>query len=49
MRELITLACGKCQRRNYHTARNKKQHTNRLELNKFCRWCRGYTVHKETK
>ena len=46
---MATLACAKCQRRNYHTTRNKKLHADRLELKKFCRWCRGYTLHKETK
>ncbi|MEK7764893.1 MAG: 50S ribosomal protein L33 [bacterium] len=49
MREQITLACGQCKRRNYHTMKNKKLHTDRMEIRKFCRWCHGYTMHKETK
>ncbi len=49
MRELITLECGQCRRRNYSTRRNKKLHTDRLELKKFCRFCRAHTLHKETK
>ncbi|MBI1953106.1 MAG: 50S ribosomal protein L33 [Candidatus Omnitrophica bacterium] len=49
MRELITLECGKCRKRNYSTRRNKKLHTDRLEIKKFCRSCRAHTPHKETK
>jgi large subunit ribosomal protein L33 len=49
MRVIITLACGECKRRNYVTTKNKKTHPDRLELNKFCRTCRGYQSHKETK
>ena len=45
----ITLVCGSCQRRNYHTSKNKKNVTDRLQLNKYCRWCRKHTPHKETK
>lgn len=49
MRVIITLACGECKRRNYVTTKNKKTHPDRLELNKFCRTCRSYHAHKETK
>ena len=45
----ITLACAECQRRNYHTTKNKKNVTDRLELSRFCKWCRKHTLHKETK
>ena len=47
--EQATLACTDCQRRNYHTSKNKKTVTARLELRKYCRWCRKHTSHKETK
>ena len=47
--DLITMACGECQRRNYHTTKNKKNVTDRLELRKYCKWCRKHTAHKETK
>ncbi|MBI4574604.1 MAG: 50S ribosomal protein L33 [candidate division NC10 bacterium] len=49
MREVITLACGECKRRNYSTTKNKRNTTDRLELSKYCRWCRKHTVHRETK
>ena len=49
MRELMTLACTKCDQRNYSSSKNKKLHPDRLELKKFCRFCRTHTLHKETK
>ena len=49
MREIITLACGECKRRNYSTTKNKRNTTDRLELSKYCRWCRKHTLHRETK
>ncbi|MFA5561914.1 MAG: 50S ribosomal protein L33 [Eubacteriales bacterium] len=49
MRVRITLACSTCKQRNYETMKNKKTHPDRIELNKFCRFCRKHTPHKETK
>ena len=49
MREIITLACGERKRRNYSTTKNKRNTTDRLELSKYCRWCRKHTPHRETK
>ena len=49
MRDIITLACQECKRRNYSTTKNKKKTTERLELSKFCRVCRKHTAHRETK
>jgi len=49
MRDIISLACTECKRRNYSTTRNKKKSSERLELKKYCPWCRTHTVHKETK
>jgi large subunit ribosomal protein L33 len=48
-RELVTLACTECKRRNYTTTRNKKVTTDRLEIKKFCRFDRKRTVHKEVR
>ena len=45
----ILLACTECKRRNYATVKNKKNTTGRVELKKFCPWCRTYTVHRETR
>ena len=48
-REMITLACEVCKQRNYNTTKNKKNDPERLELKKYCRFCRKQTNHKETK
>ena len=49
MRDNIQLACGECKRRNYTSTRNKKLQTERLEVKKFCKFCRRHTQHKEVK
>ncbi len=49
MRDKITLACTECKQRNYGTFKNKKKQTERIELRKFCKFCREHTKHKETK
>lgn len=48
-REIITLACTECKRRNYTTTRNKKTSTERLEIKKFCPAERKHTAHREIK
>ena len=47
MQENISLACTECKRRNYTTTKNKKTNTEKLELSKYCRFCRKHTAHKE--
>lgn len=49
MRDIITLACTECKRRNYTTTKNKKTTPDRLELKKYCKFCRKHTPHRETK
>ena len=49
MRDIIALACTDCKHRNYSTTKNKKTIPDRLELKKYCKFCRKHTVHKETK
>ena len=49
MRDAIFLACDECKRRNYRASRNKKLKTEKLEQKKYCPFCRGHRVHKETK
>ncbi len=49
MRDNIILQCPECKRRNYHTTKNKRKTTERLEKSKYCRYCRKHTAHKETK
>lgn len=48
-REIITLACTVCKRRNYVTTKDKKNTPDRLELSKYCKWCRKHTPHRETR
>ena len=45
----ITLACEECKRRNYITMKNKNNDRDRIELKKYCRFCRTHTPHKETR
>lgn len=47
--QLIKFACSKCGRINYWSRKNKKLVTKKLELKKFCKWCRVSTPHKEAK
>ncbi len=46
---LIVLKCEACKNRNYYTHKNKKQVERKIELKKFCAWCRKATKHKEGK
>lgn len=49
MRTMVTLACTECKRRNYTTTKNKATMPDRMEIKKYCPWCRQHTVHKETR
>lgn len=49
VRTKITLACTECKQRNYNTTKDKKTHPDRMELMKYCKFCRKHTLHKETK
>jgi large subunit ribosomal protein L33 len=49
METIITLQCPECKRRNYNTVKNKKNDPDRMELKKYCRWCRRHTPHRETR
>ena len=48
-RELITLACTACKKRNYVSKKNKTLTTERLEIKKFCPFDRKHVVHKEVR
>lgn len=48
-RVIIHFECTECKNRNYTTEKNKKNDPDRLELKKYCKFCRKHTVHKETK
>ena len=49
MREKITLACTECKQRNYDTYKDKKNTPERIELKKYCKFCKKHTVHREAK
>ena len=47
--QAITLACTECKQRNYNMTKEKKNHPERMETKKYCRFCKKHTMHKETK
>ena len=48
-RTKITLACTECKQRNYNDYKNKKNTPDRLELMKYCPFCKKHTLHRESK
>jgi len=46
---LITMRCTICKRKNSYTRKNKKQVERKIELKKYCPWCRKSTIHKEAR
>jgi len=46
---ITKLKCSACKRINYYTRKNKKVVERKLEMKKYCKWCRKHTVHKEAK
>lgn len=49
MGEIITLGCTECKNRNYTTTKNKQTIKERLEMKKYCKFCKEHTLHRETK
>lgn len=49
MREMFTMECTTCGRRNYTSYKDKKKNKERIVLKKFCKFCRVHTEHKEKK
>jgi large subunit ribosomal protein L33 len=47
--ELIALQCTSCKRKNYTTTKNRRNVQGKLEMKKYCKWCKGSIDHKETK
>ncbi len=43
------LACSECDRFNYITSKNRQNVDKKLELKKYCRWCKSHTMHAETR
>lgn len=56
LRQIIILACSACESQNYTTYINKQNlqkkgegQPKKLELKKYCKWCKKHTLHKEQK
>jgi len=49
LRDRVTMACTKCKQRNYTTSKNKNHNSERIELKKYCKFCKEHTLHKETR
>ncbi len=47
--EKIALQCSECKRKNYTTEKNRKNIQGKMEFNKYCKFDRKHTVHKEAK
>jgi len=45
----IKLTCTVCNRERRNTSKNVRKLKNRLQLKKYCKFCKTNTVHKETK
>ncbi len=46
----VKLQCSVCKRTNYIVKKSKGQDLEKkLDLKKFCKWCRDHESHKETK
>lgn len=45
----VTLECTQCKRRNYITTKNRNNQRDRMEFNKYCRWCGSHKAHRETR
>lgn len=49
MRIKISLRCNGCKNRNYFTSKNKSNTRDKLNLKKYCKYCKKHTLHKEDK
>lgn len=52
-RAVINLQCADCGRINYQTSKRIKprsgEQIKKMEIKKYCKWCKKKTAHKETK
>lgn len=46
---MVKLECTECKNINYLSRKNKKVLKERLQLKKYCKFCKKHTLHKETK
>ncbi len=43
----LKITCSVCKKVNYFTKRSKKMGEKKLEMLKFCKFCKKHTLHKE--
>ncbi len=48
-RIVINMACTECRERTYSTQKNRRNDTQRMELNKFCPRCHVRRLHREVR
>jgi large subunit ribosomal protein L33 len=48
-RDYVSLECSDCGSRNYRTSKRIKGATYKVNLKKYCRYCRKHTLHKEKR
>lgn len=46
---IMSLQCTACKEINYVSRKNRVNHPDRIELNKYCKTCKTAVNHKETK
>lgn len=47
--QLIKLGCKSCKRVNYWSRKNRKKVERKIDLQKYCKWCKEHTQHVEVK
>jgi len=45
----VKMKCTACKRINYYAHKSQGVVGEKLELKKYCKWCKKHTLHKEAK
>ncbi len=45
----VKMQCAECKRVNYFLHKSKGLTEKKLEMKKYCKWCKKHTPHKESK
>ncbi|MBU0505202.1 50S ribosomal protein L33 [bacterium] len=45
----IHLECSVCKNRNYRFKRGKEKRSDKIEVKKFCKYCKQHTVHNQVR
>ena len=45
----LKITCSACKRVNYFVKKSKKMGEKKLEMQKFCKFCKKHVMHKEGK